>query len=236
MAKIFIMCFSIYMIKISNVELHTLNNDFRRFQTRISQSRKQDTTYFVSQMSQFEKRYKKAGLERSFANSIFEFAQNMRKLGIDDLPGIIFSSLMKMPFLKPNVKELYALKGLEFAEEQGDSIHILARLVDLEKLYKQTKETHKYTRILFQQEKVLISICNDFKGAKRNFRTYSREHSALKQYEMELAKTRVDIAKVILKNNPKQAKIILEKAKTTFEREGREKEVSFVNLMLSEIN
>ena len=224
------------MIKITNAELNSLNNDFYRFQTRIIQSRKQDNSYFVSQISHFGKQYKKAGLEKSFASSIFEFAEKMRKCGIDDLPGIIFSHLMKLPFLKPQVKELYATKGLEYAEEQGDVIHILARLVDLEKLYKQNKDTHKYARVLFQQEKVLISICNDFRDAKRNYRTYSREHNQLKHYEVELAKTRVDIAKVILKTNPKQAKIILEKAKSLFEREGRQKEVDFVNLLLSELS
>ena len=223
------------VIKISNVELNLLNTDFRRFKTRIVQSKKQDNTYFITQLHQFEKRYKRAGLERNFAGSIFEFAQSMRKAGIGDLPGIIFSNLMKMPFLKPQVKEFYAQKALEYAYEQGDTIHTLARLVDLEKLYKQNKDTHKYARVLFQQEKALISICNDFKSATRKFRTYSREHSQLKQYEIELAKTRVDIAKVILKNNPKQAKIILKKARAVFEREGRTKEVDFVNLMLSEI-
>ena len=223
------------MIRITNAELHNLNNDFRRFQTRIVESRKQDNTYFISQLSQFQKRYKKAGLERSFAGNIFDFAENMRKIGIEDFPGIIFSNLMKMPFLKPQVKEFYAIKALEYAEEQGDTIHILARLVDLEKMYKQNKDTHKYARVLFRQEKALIKICNDFEGAKRNYKTYSREHSGLKKYEMELAKTRVDIAKVILKTNPKQAKIILEKARNIFGREGRQKEVEFVNLMLSEI-
>ena len=224
-----------HMIKITNAELHNLNSEFSRFKARITQSRKQDNTYFVSQLSQFEKKYKKAGLANSFAVNMFDFAEKMHKIGIPDFPGIIFSNLMKMPFLKPQVKEQYAIKGLEYAEEQGDSIHVLARLVDLEKIYKQNKDTHKYTRVLFKQEKVLINICNDFKGAKRNFKTYSRSHSQLKQYEMELAKTRVDIAKVILKTNPKQAKIILEKAKTIFEREGRQKEVDFTDLLLSEI-
>ena len=223
------------MIKITASELNSLNNDFRRFQTRIIQSKRQDNTYFVSQISHFGKQYKKAGLESNFASNIYEFAEKMRKIGIDDLPGIIFSHLIKLPFLKPQVRELYALKGLEYAQEQGDIIHILARLVDLEKLYKQNKDSHNYTKVLFQQEKALASICNDFKYAKRNYRTYSREHNQLKHYEIELAKTRVDIAKVILKTNPKQAKIILEKARTIFEREGRQKEVDFVNLMLSEI-
>jgi hypothetical protein len=223
------------MIRISEAEFNILNNDFRRFQARITQSRKQNTTYFVSQMNQFEKRYKRAGLEHCFAGNMFEFAQKMREIGIADLPGIIFSALMKMPFIKPQVKEVYALKGLEYAEEKGDSIHALARLVDLEKLYKQNGDTHKYARIMFKQEKVLIDICNDFESAKQNFHTYSREHNQHRHYEMELAKTRVDLAKVILKTNSKQARILLDKARKIFKRENRQKEVDFINLMLSEI-
>ena len=223
------------MIRITNAELHNLNNDFRKFQTRIAESKRQDNTYFISQLNKYQKVYKKAGLEKNFADNIFNFAQRMRKIGIDDLPGIIFSTLMKMPFLNLEVRELYALKGLEYAQEKGDVIHQLARLVDLEKLYKQNKNTHKYTRILFQQEKVLISICNNFKSAKRNFKTYVRENNQLQHYELELAKTRVDIAKVILKSNPNQAKILLEKAGKIFEREDRQKEVDFVNLLLNQI-
>ena len=224
------------MIRITNAELHNLNIDFRKFQTRIAESKRQDNTYFISQLNKYQKVYKKAGLEKNFAENIFNFAENMRKIGIDDLPGIIFSTLMKMPFLKPEVKEHYALKGLEYAQEKGDVIHQLARLVDLEKMYKQNKNTHKYTRILFQQEKVLINICNNFKSAKRNFKTYTRENNQLSHYEMELAKTRVDIAKVILKSNPNLAKTLLEKSGKIFERENRQKEVDFINLLLEQIS
>ena len=223
------------MIRISQAELDILNNDFFRFKTRITQSKKQDTTYFVSQMSQFEKKYKKAGLERSFAGNIFNFAEQMRKLGIEDFPGIIYSNLMKMPFLKPQVKEFYAIKALEFAQEQGDVIHELARLVDLEKLYKKSGETKKYAKVLFQQEKVLIKICNDFKNAKKNYKTYSRQNNILEKYELELAKTRVDIAKVVLRVNPALAKIVLKKARIIFEREDRTKEMEFIDLLLSQI-
>ena len=235
MAKNIFLRFLIYMMRISKAEFKILNNDFMRFQTRITQSKKQDNTYFVSQMNHFEKRYKKAGLENQFAISIFTFAEKMDKLGINDLPGIIYSSLMKMPFIKSEVKELYALKGLEYAQNQGDSIHTLARLVDLEKIYKKNGNTHKYTRILFQEEKVLVNICSNFKNAKESYKTYSREHSRLKKYETELAKTRVDIAKVILNTNPKQAKILLTKARKFFCSEKRNKEVDFVDLMLSEL-
>lgn len=230
------MCFYRNIMKIPKPDVKTLNADFQLFKSRITQSRKQDTTYFVSQISKFEKRYKKAGLERSFAENIFRFAEQMKDMGIADFPGIIYSSLMKMPFIKPQVKEFYAKKGLEYAREQGDLIHMLSRLVDLEKMYKQSGETHKHTDTLFEQEKVLSQICRNFKDAKKNYKTHTRGHSPLKKYEMELAKTRVDISKVLLKKNPSRAKSLLIKARKIFEREGRDKEVEFVNLMLSEIN
>ena len=223
------------MVRITKAELNNLNNDFSGFKTRIVESKRKDNTYFITQLNHYQKKYIKAGLGKSFAENIFEFAEKMRKIGIQDFPGMIFGNLMKMPFLKPKAKEFYALKGLEYAQEQGDTIHVFARLVDLEKIYKQNKDTHNYTRVLFQEEKTLNKICNDFKGAKRSYKTYLRGHNQLKRYEIELAKTRVDIAKVILKTNPKQAQIILEKAKIIFEREGRQKEADFVNLLLSEL-
>ncbi len=223
------------MAKINKIELNALNSDFCRFRSRITQSRKQDSAYFVSQISHFEKRYKRAGLQNNFAREIFALAGVLRGIGIVDLPGIIYSNLMKMPFLNNQVKEKYALQGLEYAREQGDSIHILARLVDLEKIYKKNKDTHNYVNMLFQQEKILESICKDYRSAKENYKTYSRKSSSLQKYEMELAKTRVDIAKVIIKNNPKLSKILLERARKTFKKAEREKEVEFVDMMLSEI-
>lgn len=226
----------IIMIKISNSELNILNDNFGKFQQQIKkQTKGQNFSFFISQIAQFEKQYKKAGLERSFAQNLFVFAQQMRKLGINEFPGMIFSHLSKMPFLKPHVKEYYARTALEFAREQGDSIHILARLVDLEKIYIQSGDKYKRTGILFAEEKVLIDICTDYKNAKNKYKTHSRRISPLNKYEMELAKTRVDIAKVVMKNNPKQAKILLDKALTIFQRENRTKEVDFVNLMLSEL-
>ena len=236
MAKNFIYGLYNNMVKITKLEINTLNNDFYRFRSRIIQSRKQDNTYFVSKMSAFEKKYKKAGLEINFAREIFSFAEILREKGIKDLPGIIYSSLAKMPFLNIQLKEQYALKGLEYAQEQGDSIHTLARLVDLEKIYKYKGNTHNYVAVLFQQEKILDSICKNFKDAKSNYRTYSRQNSSIDKYEIELAKTRVDIAKVIIKSNPRLAKILLERACKVFKHTNRQKEVDFVNSMLAEIH
>lgn len=218
-----------------NNEYKNLCSDFCRFQEKFTQGKKQDKTFFVTHIKAFENKYKNAGFGRIFANEIFNFAINMEKMGMRDFPGIIYSNLIKMPFIQPKQKEVYIKKGLDFAKEQGDYIHVLSRLVDLEILYKQTNRAHKCIDVLFLQEKALIKICNNFKYAKKSYKTYLREHGSLRQYEMELAKKRTDIAKIMIRKNPELTKVVLEKARKTFELENRTKEVQFVDNMLAQI-
>ena len=223
------------MLKTSPIK--QLNNEFYRFQLQISQSRVQNIPFFLSQLNKYEKQYKRAGLGEIFMQKLFEFAQNMQKFEIKDLPGIIFSHLTKQSkILNPKSRERYALEALDYAQKQGDLIHTLAHLVDLEKIYKQNGETNKYTRTLLKKERILISICSDYEGAKNKHKTYSKDCSPLNRYEIELAKTRVEIAKKVYRKNPKLAEAILKKAQKTFEQQGRQKEVDFVKLILSEIS
>lgn len=223
------------MTRIINTQPANLDKDFYRFQARIIQSRRQNNTYFVSQLSRYQKLYRRAGLENQFAENIYKFAENMANLGIENFPGIIYSALVKMPFLTYKEKEKYALKGLSYAEQQGDYIHINARLVDLGQLYHQMNYHSKYVNVVFRKAKVLEKICDDFKEAEESYKTYNKKHSDLRKYELELAKARIDIAKVVKNTNPIQAKEELKKARVIFERENMQKEIDFVDFLLSEV-
>lgn len=224
------------MAKVDPIALNTLNKNFRIFQKRMIEQKSPKPEYVISQLNQYEKKYRKMGLEKNFAGGLFSFAEKLDRRGNCDLPGIIYSCLIKMPFLSAPVKEQYALRGLDFAREQGDLIHQLARIIDLKIIYKQLKQDHNYKAILFEEEKVLRTICGNFRSAKENFKTYSRNHSPKSKYELELAKTRVDIAKIVMKNNPNKALAILTKARAAFEKLERPKEVEFVNTMLKQIS
>ena len=224
------------MTSINKVTITNLNNEFQQFRTSILQSKTQNGTYLISQLSQYEKKYAKLGCSTNFAQMLYSFAQILKKQGLTDLAGIILSNLIKLPFIKPQVKEMYINSTLEIYRESGDSLHALARLVDLKILYKQTKQNHKYMQTLFDEEAELRKICANFKTAKQNFRTYSRINSLQSTYELELAKVRVDISKMLLNKNPKKAEALLNKARATFIKAGREKEVIFVNTLLSEIS
>ncbi len=223
------------MIHVDKSAVANLNKEFRTFQSDILNAKTHNPQNFVMNLSRYEKRFRQARQPENYAQQLFSFASVLRKRGVNDFPGIIYSALMKMPFLKAEVKEFYAREALDYAHQQGDNIHALARIVDLKIIYKQSKHNHKYVQTLFEEEKELIKICNNFRGAKENYKTYGRKNSPLRKYEMQLAKTRVDIAKVLLKSNPNRAAALLNKARKTFDMEGREKEVKFVDMMLSEL-
>lgn len=47
------------MMEITNTELTALNKDFYIFQSQVSKSNRQNPSYFISQLNQFEKNIKK---------------------------------------------------------------------------------------------------------------------------------------------------------------------------------
>lgn len=225
------------MTKIVNTQLTNLDKDFYRFQTKIIQSKKQNNSAFVSSLCKYQKLYKKAGSESNFVENLDSFAEIMKKAGIENLPGIIYSTLVKLPFLTPQAREMYALKGLDYAEQQGDYIHILARLSNLEILYKQAgrARAHAHLNILLRKVGVLTEICNNFENAVEGYRTFNKKHRTLTDFKLELARTRVGIAKSMKNTSPKHAIYELEKAREILKHENKQKEVDFVDLMLSEI-
>ena len=204
------------MARVDKVSLRNLNHDFQSFQKKMLQQQSPAPAYVISQLSQYEKKFKKLGLEHGYAGSLYTFANMMSETGHKDIPGIIYSALIKLPFLTPITKEHYILKALEYARSQGDEIHEHARLVDLKILYKKTEQKNKYNEVLVQEEAVLKSICSNFKEAKQNFKTHSRGHSSIVKYKLELAKARVDIAKFTMKQEPQRAAYLLKKAIKTF--------------------
>ena len=223
------------MPSIDRINFNILNRNFQAFQERMILNKSLKPIYVISQLNKYEKEYKKLGLERGYAGSLFTFANLLEKTGHSDIPGMIYSSLIKMPFLAPNVKEHYVMKALEYSRKNGDIIHEHARLVDLKILYKQTKQKHKYKEVLISEEEVLKEICSNFREAKENFRTYTRGESSIKKYKLELAKTRIDISKFLMGIDPNKATVLLKKAHKTFTKYGKYKEADFANLMLLQI-
>ena len=194
----------------------------------------QDTRFFSGQMNAFKKQYTKFGMLDVFSEKLVDFAENLQQKGQKDFAGIVYSGLAKLPIAKE--KRISILeKAITNAEEQGDKFHVLARVVDLKKLYKSEWMSKKYVKTLLKEEKCLKGIVSDFEEAKKGFKTVSKETESEKIYSLRLAFARIDIAKTCMKENPKLALSKIKDARKVFQTQGRTKEVDFADNLIAQI-
>ena len=78
----------------------------------------------------------------------------MEDANLLDIAGMVFSKLAKFP-TTDEMKEQFLRGGLRVARKQRDPIHILARIVDLKKLYEKNGDKHKEDTELFQKNHLL---------------------------------------------------------------------------------
>lgn len=223
------------MMKIHQLTPEILNSRFNRFSKMTINGQHRDATYIISQMKQYEKQYKKVGMLDVFCEQTARLADALHHRGLNDFAGILYSNLVKLPNIPPRQREVFAQRALEVAQIQGDLLHTLARIVDLKKVYQNNGRKRQVIDALFLEEKQLMAIIKDFEKTKKSYKTYNRGVSPLETYRLRLAMARVDIAKGLMNSNPTTAENKIKLAIPTFKQFGREKELEFANVLLSQL-
>lgn len=218
------------MSKIDLITAKTLDLSFKNFTKRTLENNFVSKAQIIGRLSAYESKYHANGLYKSFFCNAENFAYCLEKSNMLDLAGIAFSKLAKLP-APYEVKERVLRRGLKVARKQNDPIHILARIVDLKKLYEASDESYKHLTMLLQEEQELYSIVNNFPSAIRHFKTISREPSSRDIYLYRLAQTTLEISKHV---RPKDAFPRLLDAQDIFTELGCYKELGYVRKLLSE--
>ncbi|MCM1002993.1 MAG: hypothetical protein NC408_01480 [Candidatus Gastranaerophilales bacterium] len=217
------------MANINLKVINSLDRSFSSFAQETMARRKPDRNYVISQLQHYQTQYNKNGLFKDFLVRLEAFALGMEDSNLLDIAGMVFSKLAKFP-TTDEMKEQFLRGGLRIARKQGDPIHILARIVDLKKLYENNGDSRGRYKMLFPEERALTDIVENFPKAKGRFRTVSKEYSPLDKYRLQLARVKVDIAK---KLRPHEAYSRLIEAREIFEDLRCSKELKFVDRMLS---
>ncbi len=208
--------------------ISTLDSNFSKFAQNTMARRRPDRNYVISQLKHYQTQYNKNGLFNDYLVRLEAFALGMEETGLLDIAGMVFSKLAKLP-TTDEMKEQFLRGGLRVARKQRDPIHILARIVDLKKLYEKNGDTHSRFKMLFAEESALTDIVGNFRQAKEKYRTVSKQSSSLNRYIIQLARTKVEIAKML---RPKEAYPMLLEAKSLFESTAFDNGVRYVEKML----
>ena len=223
------------MLKINQSNVKVLNSKFNKFTQQTVSNNRPNIQYMCSQLQRYEKQYKKFNAIELYCVKALDFAQKLEVVGLTDFAGVIYSGLIKIPNISKEAKETMILSGLKNAQRNNDSIHFLARLVDLKYLYK-NENKKKYINILLEEEKCLTSIVNNYQQKASNFRTVGKDVNLQEKYKFRLAVSKVDLGKAFLRSNSDTALTKLQEAETIFIALGKAKEANFANQLISQIS
>jgi hypothetical protein len=163
-------------------------------------------------------------------------AQMLVGMGQHSLAGIIYSFLIKLNKSNPKDLEEILFNALAIAKRQHDPVHIMARANNLRLFYAKTKpESPEYLKFLYEEKRALVDICKKYEGSNKRFKTITTEMKSIASYEKMLASIKIEIARNILKKNPKLAKEELLSAQSLLLKYGKGKGSQEIEELLKNI-
>ncbi len=178
----------------------------------------------------------------SFCNDADVMARCLEKGENPELPGIIYSAMCKLTECFPSQLEYFALKGYQVAERNGDYIHMMARLNDLHKVYKNKPDKlMQYIDVLYGQERCLKNICYNYNNVITTYHSIIRKPASRESYYLILANTQTELAKLIRRRHPDQAERKLLSARNIYSRdkielpERNKASIKYIDMLLKKI-
>lgn len=151
-------------------------------------------------------------------------AETLVKLGDINLAGIVYSLIIRINPKHSKIVEQAATNALAIAKRTNDPIHIMARANDLKEIYKISEPgSTKHLNILQTEKRALSSICNNYDGVKKRYRTLKREMRPVGSYELKLAAIKYEIAEILQRENKAAAVDELLGAQTIIQKHGQGK-------------
>jgi len=165
--------------------------------------------------------FERRGQRQVLINKYSGFAEMLTGLGKDNLAGIVYSFLIKINQGNSDLIEKFATRALKIAKRQHDPVHIMARTDDLRRVLSPERDRERLVRVLYDEKRALNDICNKYDSVKKRYNTLTRKMKPVEQYRVKLAAIKVDIAELIMDENPKQAICEITEAKEIMQSFGK---------------
>lgn len=207
---------------------------FRSFSKFVLENERMITPRVLSEhFINFQKSLERSAEVDEFCREADDLASKLFQDEKMDLAGIIYSGLCKMG---GRDMQVFAQKGYEVAEANGDYIHMMARLNDLRRVYyRDPSKVNEYVRVLYKQEKCLKHLTRNYDEDVKNFHSVIRRPGSFVEYETMLAHVRTDIGKLTWRKHPNDARHKLLLAKATFDKIGYTDSSKYIENLLKKI-
>ena len=178
--------------------------------------------------------YTKQGFGRQFFFNSEQLTDNLIKNGNFRLANILINELGKiyMRIGKNDLAEKTIMQSMDISTQLNDNLHVLARLSDLEILYKKSGNRKRLFQILHDKKQCAKDIINDYDNCVKNFQSLHREPASLDAVKKQLAYTYSGLADLLMHSKPKDSLKLTQKAKEIYDELGQQKEAEYLKIKI----
>lgn len=166
----------------------------------------------------------------TFCANAQKLAEHLQKNGKIKLANIFFAELGKIygAIGKTKLAEETIEKSIEISNCMGDQIHVMARLTDLEIIFKKNRNGKKLYTTLIRKIECGKQILENYELYEKNFNTISKRPANKNGIKIQMAFAYSDLADIIKHKRPNHSIKLLEKAKEIYKSLEKETEVKYL--------
>ena len=215
------------------VGFNSLENIFQKSYRDFSQNCLQKTVEAGSVRSQFNNvrnLFVRGNQIDEFCDSTIKLSNQLNESGKTELSTLILNELSKMCVnfkLHDRAEELLFI-AIDNSKRNCDGLHELARIIDLERIYKFTGNRKGMFQIRDMKKECCKKIISNYDENLKNFRTIHKKATTLPEVQVQLAFTYSDLASMLERRKPVNSIKLYTKAKVIYEQLGRNKEVAYL--------
>ena len=164
-----------------------------------------------------------------FYDKTLNLTERLKSNGNMKLSDMLVNELGKMClyFNKPNHAEEALKMAVENCRRKNDGLHELARLSDLEILYRNNNSRHDLFRVLRRKKECCKRILKNYEENVANYDSIVKAPTSKEGVQVQLAFTYSDLAKMIEKRKPLDAIKMYQKSRDIYSSLNALKEVRY---------
>lgn len=212
-------------------------NMFEKTVTQLSKNKsKVDKSSFLALLNELVYTFKKNNQLDFINNHGKRLAESLVSLGNGEISAIIYSTLIKLNINNPRQIKHLATNGLILAKRMHDPVHIMSRCENLRQIYKiEAPHSREMLKILRTEKKALQEISTNYDKVKNRYKTVSRKMKPQDNYKMMLCAIKIELAKILKDESPKEALFELKSAYSDISQLGDGKFTKEINKLMKEI-
>lgn len=171
------------------------------------------------------------GKVEDFCNRTVKLSDELKINGNSRLSDLLINELSKLCInfnMQAKAEELLHI-ALENSRKKNDGLHELARLTDLEYLYKNLNDRKNLFNILQQKKECCKNVIAEYEQNVKNYDSILKKPTPKEGVQTQLAFTYSDLAHMLERRKPKDAVNLYTKCRNIYESLGRERETAYLN-------